>query len=80
MEKFARKCSISGLGMNAGFCFFDGGIYIKDEFEAIKYAKELGYDSLDEAYEDSIYYWTEWEIEDYEDYYNEQGDIFSYEK
>ena len=80
MVKFARKCSISGLGMNAGFCFFDGETYIKDEFEAIQYAKELGYDSLDEAYEDSIYYWTEWEIEDYEDYYNEQGDIFSYEK
>jgi hypothetical protein len=75
MEKFAKKCSISGLGINSGFCFFDGETIIKDEYEAIKYAKRLGYKSLDDAYEASIYYWTEWEIEEGEDCYNEQGEL-----
>ena len=76
MEKFAKKCSLSGLGINEGFVFFDGETYIKDEFEAIKYAKELGYNSLDEAYEDSIYYWTEFDIEDGEDFYDTKGNVF----
>jgi hypothetical protein len=77
MVKFARKCSITGEGMNAGFCFFDGETYIKDEFEAINYAKSLGYDSLDEAYEASVYYYTEWEIEDGEVYYDLAGNEYN---
>lgn len=77
MEKYARKCSKTGKGMNEGFCFFDGETYLKDEYDAILYAKELGYDSLDDAYNNDIYYWTDWEIEDGEIYYDLDGNKYN---
>lgn len=61
--KFARQCSITGEGMNEGWCFGDGQDYAKNESDAIKIAKQYGYDSLDDAYEDDACYWTEWEDE-----------------
>ena len=75
MQKFARKCSVTNKGMNEGFCVFDGETYLKDEYRAITYAKALGYDTLDEAYEDSVYYWTTWDIEEGEDCYDENGNV-----
>ena len=59
-EMFARKCDITGQGMNKGFCFGDGSFYCMNESDAITKAIELGYDSLEEAYEDEAYYYTEW--------------------
>jgi hypothetical protein len=60
-EIFFRTCDATGEGMNEGFCFGDGETYFKYEADALAYAKKIGYEDLDEAYEDGAYYWTEWE-------------------
>ena len=60
-ESFARICSATGEEMNEGFCFGDGDKYFKNEIDALKYAIEIGYDSLEEAYDDEAYYFTDWE-------------------
>lgn len=66
MEKFARKDSVTGKGMNEGFCFGDGDFYCESEEHALEYAKSLGYKSLKKSYKAGEHYWTEWyqEIED----------------
>lgn len=62
--KIARQCSVTGEGMNEGWVFGDGEEYAKYEADALKLAKQYGYDSLEDAYEDDGGYWTSWEVED----------------
>jgi hypothetical protein len=62
--KYARQCSATLEGMNEGYCFGDGEYYAKHEADALKYAQSIGYKTLEEAYDDDAYYWTEWEDED----------------
>jgi hypothetical protein len=64
--KYARVCSVTGEGMNEGFCFGDGEDYAKTEESALILAKERGYKTLKQAYNDEVYYYTEWEEEDYQ--------------
>jgi hypothetical protein len=73
--KWARKCSVTGKGMNEGFCFADGQDYAIDEESALKLAKEYGHDTLKEAYEDDVYYYTEWEDEDDYQYVEIDGNV-----
>lgn len=63
---YARKCDITGQGMNEGWCFGDGEQYAATEDAALKIAKSLGYESLQEAYEDDVCYYTEWEDDDHQ--------------
>lgn len=67
MERYPRTCSVTGEGMHQGWCFNDGQEYAKYEEGAIKIAKEYGYDSIEEAYDDEAVYWTQWEDDDYDD-------------
>lgn len=76
MEKFARKCDVTGRGMNEGYCFGDGEDYACDLESALLIAKEYGYDNLDEAYEDGAYYYTEWEELDDDVYYDAEGNEY----
>tara|TARA_R100000655_G_scaffold62014_2_gene100462 strand:+ start:613 stop:918 length:306 start_codon:yes stop_codon:yes gene_type:complete len=39
--KYARKCDITGKGMNEGFCIQDGLMYIKNEKDMIKHLREI---------------------------------------
>jgi hypothetical protein len=87
MKKFARKCSITGEGMNEGFVIGDGDFYIKYEKDLITFLRDnnefprenesLSDDFImDEAYNLGEYYYTEWEDEDdYEYYEDENGNI-----
>jgi hypothetical protein len=76
MEKFARKCSATGEGMNEGYVFRDGEMYFKYEEDLVAYLRELDENStdlsdeflLDEAYGLDEYYYTEWEDEDEYEY------------
>ncbi|MBS3914844.1 MAG: hypothetical protein KG003_10105 [Bacteroidetes bacterium] len=78
LEKFARKSSVTGNGMNEGFVFESYGFYCESEEEAREKAIELGYNSLDEAYKDEAYYWTQWEeIEEGENYYDAEGNEYT---
>jgi len=64
MEKFARIDSVTGEGINEGYCFNDGDFYCGSSLDALDKCEELGYLTMEEAYDDGIYYWTEWEIEE----------------
>ena len=64
MEKFARQCSVTGEGMNQGWVIEDGWVYAKYEKDALKLLIEMGYKSIEDAYESDNCYWTEWEDED----------------
>lgn len=54
-----RICSITGETMQAGFLFNDT-VYIKYEKDALKYAQDNGYQTLEDSYNDGYHYWTEW--------------------
>jgi len=77
MEKFARQCDITGEGMNTGF-YVNDELYIKNEIDLIEWLREQDFitadgtpanDFNDEdlkewAYNDEIYYFTEWNDEE----------------
>lgn len=64
MKKFARKCDGTGEGMNDGYVLFDGELHFKYEENVKRFLEMQGYGTIDEAYEEDILYWTEWEDED----------------
>ena len=72
-ETYARKCDITGEGMNAGFCIGDGEMYIKYEedliahLRAIEPVKDISDERLKEDYYNAEhYYWTEWDDDDHQ--------------
>ena len=62
-EKFARTCTATGNGMNSGYVINDGEEHYSTEELALSRVKELGYESLEDAFDDDACYWTEWESE-----------------
>ena len=82
-RKWARKDSATGKGMNKGYCCFDGEFYFENQSDLIKWLRSRNVDEynelsdeflLDEAYAEEEYYFTEWDIEDSDYYYEEQAD------
>jgi len=68
MMKYARQCDVTGEGMNNGFVICDGDMYIKYEKHMSEHiTKDTDYASMEEAYEDDYYYYTEWDDSDCED-------------
>ena len=71
MERFARKCSISGVGMNQGWIWFSDLFYTSSEditlnelIERDWYPdNEIG-EYLELAYNDNEIHFTEWEDDD----------------
>jgi len=70
--KYARKCDITNEGMNEGYVVNDT-IYISSKENVLQYLRKNFTDyypiSNDDellvmAYDDEIYYWTEWNDED----------------
>ena len=61
IEKFPRLCDVKKTGMFTGYVFYDGIFECEDEECALAYAMAEGYDSLQEAYDADIYYYTEWD-------------------
>ena len=47
--------------MSSGWCVNDGELYFKYEKDAINWAVSNGYKDLQEAYDDEVIYWTDWE-------------------
>jgi hypothetical protein len=82
--KWARVDTATGKGMNEGFCVNDGDAYFVDKADLVKYLREeMNVDEnnelsdefiLDEAYANEDYYYTEWDVEDEEYWYEEQED------
>ncbi len=79
-----RVDSKTGKGISEGFYFESSGNYFQNEKDALEHAKSIGYDNLEESYEDEAHYWTEWyydaeEMADEEEYYTEDGKLVSFE-
>jgi hypothetical protein len=88
-KKFARKCSVSGKGMNKGYVINDGDMYIKERTDLINHFRTLewidadGLNSKDIRNESALeeffynqeyYYYTEWDVFDDDRYYTESGE------
>lgn len=67
-----RYCDVTGESMREGFVIDDGMYYAKDlaalitlltEHYGFKFGKGLKQDRrlLDQAYDNELYYWTDWE-------------------
>lgn len=65
-QKFARKCSVTGEGMDDGHVFRSGEMYFSTDELAQTHMQILGYKSIKEAYEAGEIYWTVWEEDDYQ--------------
>jgi cell wall assembly regulator SMI1 len=70
MTRFARKCSVTGKGINEGYCVNDGEFYFSQESQLVKFLRDRDSEDmshlsddfiLKEAYDLEEYYWTEWE-------------------
>jgi hypothetical protein len=72
--RFARVCSVTGCGMNEGWVFEDGIQYAKEEKDAYKLARDYGYQSIQEAFDEGWCYWTAWEDESEYEYESEHED------
>jgi len=67
MEKYARKCSITGEGMNEGWYAEGCGMYFANEEDALQWCIENDYKDIQEAYDDGSIYWTDWYDEEEDD-------------
>ena len=59
-----RTCSKTGNKMSSGWFFEGSDLYASTEEIAFEFCRELGYSSIDEAYEDRRCYYTEWNESD----------------
>lgn len=69
--RFARRCDITGEGMNSGWVINGGDYHIKHESAALMFAKGHGWASIQELHDhdpDNFYY-TEWEELDEDGWY-----------
>jgi hypothetical protein len=87
--KFARVCSATWRGMNKGYVVRDGGMHFSEEKYLLEWLRGRGgMDGLSdefilaEAYNLEEYYYTEWDVEDEEYYYeeNENGELIEINK
>lgn len=73
--KYARKCDVTGEGMNKGFVIGDGNMYISTQELLLSHLRKLDYldsnnvssstiegdqELMDFFYNDDYYYYTEW--------------------
>jgi hypothetical protein len=83
MEKFARRCDVTGEPMNEGWCWGEGMFYTATEESTItelrkEYPSKVNItddELMQYAYDNEVLYWTEW----YSDEIEEQGFYFTKE-
>lgn len=82
-EKFPRKCDATGVGMHVGYVAADGLYHFSEKKYLIEYLRTLDIVSpgasdellLTEAYILDEYYYTEWDVEDEDVWYEERGGV-----
>lgn len=81
MNRYARRCNVTNVGMNEGWCWGDGLFYTATLEATMSELREYDFDELgseallamsDEellsyAFEHDVLYWTEWYDEDIDD-------------
>jgi hypothetical protein len=81
-EQFPRKCDATGVGMHKGYVAADGMHHFSEKKYLIEYLRTLDIVNPDasdeflltEAYLRDEYYYTEWEIDDCEYWYEYSAD------
>jgi hypothetical protein len=86
MERFARKCDATGRGMNEGYVVGDGELYFSEEQDLIEWLKDVAKEErlefesdelmMEHYYVDELYYYTEWEEIDDDEWYDEDGNLY----
>jgi hypothetical protein len=96
MKKYARKCDVTGCGMNSGWVWGDGAFYTStkevtikelrndissggydfDEVGAIELLKKTDDELMDYAWENDIFYWTEWQEVDEDSWFDADGNEY----
>ena len=68
--RYARRCSVTGAGMNKGYVINDGEAYVSEDVGIHWWLKEhTSYESAEEASDDGYYYYNEWDLwEDEEEF------------
>ncbi len=89
MKKFPRYCDVTGQGMWDGYCIEEGRFYAKSkkallEIIAKHYPDYMTADQTDEfdeeaAFEDGVYYWTDWMNSPADDFHEPRQTILSLE-
>lgn len=91
MEKFARRCDVTGRGMNEGYVVGDGERYFSEKEHLLNHLRELDWEDADGNrsqdltddedimeffYNEDYYYYTEWEEIDDEIYPLDSSDCY----
>jgi len=86
MDRYARKCDATGVGMNEGFVVGAGDLHFSEKQHLIEWLKglakeeSLNFESdksmMNHYYEEELYYYTEWEEVDDDVYYDEDGNEY----
>ena len=87
-DRYARKCDITGEGMNEGFCINDGMMYIEKREDMIKHLRREfpalyhlnDEDLMETCYNNEYYYWTDWyeTLEEMDEWYTIEGELVEY--
>ena len=91
MERYARKCDATGVGMNEGYVVGAGDLHFSEKQHLIEYLRGVEWedsndvsssemdtddDLMDYFYNEEFYYYTEWEEIDNDVYYDEDGNEY----
>jgi len=86
MKKYARRCDVTGKGMNEGWCWGDGAFYTKTKKDTVAELRKYNPSKSDlydnyliewAVEEEEMLYWTQWYTEDIDEqgyYYTEDGE------
>lgn len=78
--KYARKCSITGEGINKGYCIGEGEDYAKDDAALQEHFKWKNDTEKKKSYDLGEYYWTEWEMPIEAQYIVKHGELVKFEE
>jgi hypothetical protein len=83
MDKYARRCDITGRGMNEGYVVGAGDLLFSEKKHLVNWLKSvakeenLNFESdklmLKHYYEEELYYYTEWDEVDEDEWYDADG-------
>ena len=73
--KYARKCSVTGEGMNSGYCIGDGDEYAKNLAALQEHFKWKDEDEKQKSFDAGEYYWTTWEMPAEAQYIVKNGEL-----
>jgi hypothetical protein len=91
MEKFARRCDITGRGFNEGYVVGDGELFFGNEEDLLYHLRELDWEDcnglkskdlevdqlLEYFYNENYYYYTEYDEVDEDEWYDAEGNEFN---